>query len=272
MNDLNRLCIHTFTNKPWSLAEATSHYAKAGLGGISVWQNVVEPIGVKEAAKILNDSGLDVVSYVRGGFFPSTSAQKRAEAIDHNKKMIEEAAEIGAPLLVLVCGAEPDQSLEVSRMQITEGIEALIPFADAHQVKLGIEPLHPMYADTRSAINSLFSANEIAEQINHDRVGVVIDLYHLWWEPNLKGEILRCGQKNNIFAFHTCDWAVPTDHMLTDRELMGQGCIRTKEIRKWVEEAGFVGPIEVEIFSEKYWAMDQAVYLDLIIKAYLEHA
>ena len=184
--------------------------------------------------------------------------------------MIAEAAAINAPLLVLVCGAEPSQSLSASRSQIQQGIEALIPMASELGVKLAIEPLHPMYADTRSAINTLAQANTMAESIDSDWVGIAVDVYHLWWDEMLEKEIKRCGQNGNLDAFHICDWKIHPHDMLNDRGLMGEGCINIKQIRSWVEEAGFSGFNEVEIFSTEYWEMDQSAFLEKIIKNYQE--
>jgi sugar phosphate isomerase/epimerase len=219
---------------------------------------------------LIRDNGLDIVSLVRGGFFPDVSAQKRMVAIDENKRAIDESAELGSPMVVLVCGADPGQPLEVSRSQIRDGIEAILPYAKERNVKLSVEPLHPMYADTRSAINTLEQANDLVEAISDSELGVAIDVYHLWWDPMLRKEIVRCGEHNNIFAFHICDWLSPTNDMLTDRGLMGAGCIPVREIREWVENAGFTGYVEVEIFSEKWWAEDQYYFLEEIKKAYLE--
>lgn len=270
--DLSKLCLHSITTKPWSLEECVKKFQAAGVKGISVWQDVAESIGIKEAKKVLADSDLEVISYVRGGFFASESAKTRQQAIDKNKQLLDEAAELGAPLIVLVCGADPNQSLAESRKQIQAGIETLIPHAESNHVKLGVEPLHPMYADTRSAIVSLGQANDIVEDTNSVIVGVVIDVYHLWWDDQLETQIKRAGQKNNIFAFHTCDWKVPTNDMLNDRCLMGTGAIPTKQIRQWVEKAGFTGFIEVEIFSSEYWSLDQNIYLSKIIEAYKNYA
>lgn len=270
--ELSKLCIHTITTKPWSLEEAIEKYQAAGVGGISVWQDAAEAVGFENAGKMLAASDLEVVSYVRGGFFPHLELSGRQKAIDHNLKLLEESAMVGAPLLVLVCGAAPGQSLETSRAQIQAGIEALIPRAEALGVKLGIEPLHPMYADTRSAINTLASANDVAEAIDSEMVGIAADVYHLWWEPGLEAQIKRCGQQGNLFAFHICDWKVPTEDFLNDRGLMGEGCIPVKQIRGWVEEAGFQGFNEVEIFSTRYWSMDQNQFLSDIILAYQEHS
>ena len=265
---MSRLCIHTITTKPWSIENAIDNYVKAGVGGISVWQEAVNERDIRATGNRIREAGLDIVSYVRGGFFPSTSSRIRTEALDSNKRMIDEAQALGAPLLVLVCGADPAQSLSASCTQIQEGIEALIPYAHSAGVRLAIEPLHPMYADTRSAITTLSQANDIAESINSDDVGVAIDVYHVWWDPTLYAEISRCGTGNNLFAFHVCDWRVPTRDMLNDREIMGKGCIPVKQIREAVDATGFSGPIEVEIFSTAYWAMDQDDVLLEIVEAF----
>ncbi len=267
---LENLCVHTITNKPWRLSEALNAYSTKGIGGISIWQNIVESHGTRDVAKMLNDHSVEVVSYVRGGFFAHQSQIGRQKSIDHNKQLLDEAAEIGAPMLVLVCGAEPAQSLTTSRAQIRNGIESLIPYADSLGVKMTIEPLHPMYADTRSAINTLRQATEMAEYFNTGTVGVAVDVYHLWWDPDLQAEIARCGAHNNLQAYHICDWKVPTEDMLNDRGIMGEGCIPIKEISDWVSNAGFSGYHEVEIFSNKYWSMDQHHFLDLIIDAFIK--
>ena len=129
-----------------------------------------------------------------------------------------------------------------------------------------------MYADARSAINTLAQANDMAEELNSPYVGVAVDVYHLWWDPSLEKEIKRCGENGNLSAFHVCDWKVPTSDMLNDRGLMGEGCISVKKIRSWVEAAGFTGFNEVEVFSNNYWKENQDDFLKKIIKAYKEHS
>lgn len=272
ITDLSRLCIHTITTKPWKIEEAAEKFAAAGVRGITVWRDALEGRDVKTTGQRLREHGLEIVSLCRGGFFPSVDAAKRKAAIDGNRKAIDEAFALGAGMVVLVCGAEPRQPLHDSRAQIREGIEAVLPHAMDARVKLAIEPLHPMYADTRSAINTLGQANDMAEAIGSQWVGVAVDVYHLWWDPALEEEIARCGRNNNLFAFHICDWNVPTTDMLNDRGLMGEGCIPVKKIRGWVEDAGFDGFNEVEIFSNKFWSGDQSVFLDKIIHAYKEHS
>lgn len=267
-HDLSQLCVHTITTKPWSIEEAAQKFAGAGVNGITVWRDALEGRNPVQVGNLLHDEGLEIVSLCRGGFFPHPEEKERQRAIQENREAIEEAAALGAPLVVLVCGAHPGQSLEESRRQIVEGIQAVLPDAEQAGVQLAIEPLHPMYADTRSAINTLQQANEAAEQIGSKWVGVAVDVYHLWWDPDLEAEIRRCGRQNNLFAFHICDWKSPITDLLLDRGLMGEGCIPIRRIRSWVEDAGFDGYHEVEIFSKSYWSMNQDEYLSQIIEAY----
>lgn len=269
LTDFSKLCVHTLTTKPWNLKQCVENYSAAGIHGITIWRNVLENQNLKEAKQLLDDFGMNVVSVARGGFFPSIQKEKRQVAIEDNLFAIEQASVVGAPVIVLVCGADGRQPLEKSRDQIKEGILKILPQAKAAGVKLAIEPLHPMYAGDRSAINTLAQANEMCEEINSDFVGVAVDVYHLWWDINLQKEIKRCGQNGKLFTFHVCDWNVPTIDFLNDRGLMGEGCINIKEIRGWVEESGFSGYNEVEIFSNKYWATNQNQYLEKIKNAYL---
>jgi sugar phosphate isomerase/epimerase len=271
LEDLSRLCVHTITTKPWDIATAAKNYAAAGVKGITVWRDTLDGRDIQQTGNMLREEGLSIVSLCRGGFFPAADKNKRKAAIDDNRRAIAEAAALGAPLIVLVCGADPTQSLDDSRQQIQDGIAAVLDEASAAGVKLAIEPLHPMYADTRSAINTLAQANDMAETLNSPWVGVAVDVYHLWWDPSLEQEINRCGQHHNLLAFHVCDWNVPTSDMLLDRGLMGEGCIPIRKIRSWVEAAGFNGFNEVEIFSTRFWKEDQSAFLQKIIKAYREH-
>ena len=268
LTDLSRLCVHTITTKPWKIEEAAKNFSEAGVGGITVWRDALAGRDIRKTGELLRNLGLEIVSLCRGGFFPSIEKEKRKLSIDDNKKAIDEAAELGTKMIVLVCGAEPRQSLHDSRKQIQEGIQSLLPHAESAGIKLAIEPLHPMYADTRSAINTLSQANDMAEEINSPWVGVAVDVYHLWWDPSLQQEIKRCGENGNLLAFHICDWNVPTVDMLNDRGLMGEGCIPVPLIRGWVEEAGFDGYNEVEIFSNKFWKEEQSEFLRKKITAY----
>lgn len=270
-HSLSRLCIHTITTKPWSLEQAVEKYLLSGIKGVSVWRSALEGKNLQECDNLLKVSGLEVVSLVRGGFFTGNSKKTRSHALDENKRAIEEAKSIGADMLVLVCGATPGQSLEQSREQIRIALEALIPYAEENNIRLAIEPLHPMYADTRSAINTMRQANELAEHFNTPWLGVALDVYHVWWDPDLEQQIYQCAIHDNLYAVHLCDWKSPTVDMLNDRGIMGEGVIEIQKIIDWLKKVEYDGFYEVEIFSDYYWQMDQDKFLEKIIESYIKY-
>ena len=271
LTDFSRLCIHTITTKPWSLEKALGMYEEAGVRGISVWDMHLEDKTPSRLKQIISGSDLEIVSYVRGGFLAHLNESDRLRAIKSNLKHLDLAATVGAPLMVLVTGSDPKQSLEESRDQILMGIDTILPYATDLGIRLGIEPLHPMYADTRSAINTIAQALDICRKIGSPFVGIVVDVYHVWWDPALEESINLCGSEEKLFAFHICDWKVPTTDLLNDRGIMGEGCIPIRKIRQMAENAGFKGFLEVEIFSDHYWSIDQTIFLSKILDAYLEY-
>ncbi|MGB0373179.1 MAG: sugar phosphate isomerase/epimerase family protein [Opitutales bacterium] len=266
---IERLAIHTITTKQWDLPTAAAKYAAAGVRGMGVWRQWLEGRSIGESKQMLSDHGITPVSLVRGGIFPALSEAERQAAIDANKACLDEAAALGASQVVLVCGADTKIPLPLARQQVTEGLAACVDHAQSVGVKLAIEPLHPMYADCRSAINTIGQANDIIDQLGAEWIGIAADVYHIWWDPHLEAEIQRAGKR--ICGFHVCDWLTPTNDFLNDRGLMGEGCIDIKGIRQQVENAGFDDWIEVEVFSNRWWDRDPDEYLAEIVRAYSTH-
>src|SRR5690606_38628100 len=190
----------------------------------------------------------------RGGMFPADTAEGRQKNIEDNFRAIDEAATLGADCLVLVVGGLPGSSRDIvgARQMVADGIAAMLPHARAAGVPLAIEPLHPMYAADRACVNTLDQALDLCEQLG-EGVGVAVDVYHVWWDPNLAAAIARAGRMDRILAHHICDWLVPTTDLLLDRGMMGDGVIDLKGIRAMIEAAGYHGPQEVEIFSRDNW-------------------
>ena len=269
VTNLQQFSIHTITNKPWPVERCIEAYAAAGVGGITLWRYNFDGRDPAVVGRQIQDAGLVCTGLARGGFFPALTTAGRQAAVDGNKRAIDEAAACGAPALVLVCGALPGQALEESRKQVTEGIAACLEHARGAGVKLAIEPLHPMYADDRSAIVTTGQANDVCEALGSPaEVGIALDVYHTWWDADLEREIKRAGAAGRLLAYHVCDWRTPTEDLLNDRGLMGEGCIPLKKIKSWVQSAGFSGFEECEIFSTRRWAGDQDAYLAEVTAAY----
>jgi len=238
--------------KQYGLKDGVEACLKHGITAISPWRDHIQATGLAEAARIIKSNGLKVTGYCRGGLFPAADAAGRQAAIDDNKLMIDEAAAIGADCIILIGGGLPKGSRDIAaaRGMFFDGMAAILPHARAAKVPLAIEALHPMYAADRACISTLAEALDLCDALGKG-VGVAIDAYHLWWDPDLARQINRA--RGRILAHHICDWLVPTKDMLLDRGMMGDGVIDLPGLRRMVEAAGFHGHQEVEIFSAENW-------------------
>ncbi len=234
-----------------------------GIRGLSPWRDQVAAIGLKRAAAEIRAGGFELSGYCRGGFLTSDAAHHDA-AMDDNYRAVDEAAELQAACLVLVVGSlpqfsrpgsAPSKDIAGARRQMEDNLALLLAYARRAGVPLAIEPLHPMYAADRACVNTMRHALDICDRLDPARdgsIGVALDVYHTWWDPELEAQIARAG-RSRLLAFHVCDWLVPTTDLLNDRGMMGDGVIDIPRIRAWVEAQGFAGHAEVEIFSHAWW-------------------
>jgi len=252
------LSLNTATTRGrWGLAQAIEGCARHGIRGISPWRDLLHVMGVDKAAKAIRAHDLTVTGLCRGGMFPARDARGRKANIADNRRAIDEAQVLGAQCLVLVAGGLPEGSKDLAgaRAQVQDGIAAILPHAKAAGIPLAIEPLHPMYAADRACVNTLAQALDLCDALDRGKrgaLGVAVDVYHVWWDPQLEAQIRRAG-KRRLLAYHICDWLVPTTDLLLDRGMMGDGVIDLKKIRGWVTRAGYRGFHEVEIFSADNW-------------------
>jgi len=251
-NDRSLLSINSATVKPWTLEQLVEGCARAGLSAISPWRDIVQACGVERAGKLIRAHGMTVTGLCRGGMFTAADESGRRAALDDNRRALDEAAEIGAQCLILVAGGLPAGSRDIddARVQVRDALAALLPHARQAGVPLAIEPLHPMFAADRACVNTLAQANDLCDELGWG-VGVAVDVYHVWWDPDLKKEIARAADK--ILAYHVNDWLVPTTDLLLDRGMMGDGVIDLRAIREMVEATGYRGHCEVEILSAENW-------------------
>lgn len=269
MNEFARLSLNQKTVDRWTTRETLEGCARAEIPFVGLWREKVAEIGLRDTIRLLRELDLRVSSLCRGGFFP-TSSQTAFEAnLDDNRRAIEAAALLGTNVLVLVCGAAPNRDIGRARDTIANAIAELAPFAAQHKVRLGIEPLNPMFAADRSAIVTLEQANDIAEQHPPEQVGVVIDAYHVWWDPKCDTQIARAAKR--ILGFHVDDWIVPIPDPLLGRGMMGDGVIELRKLRRAVDRAGYTGAIEVEIFNQTIWDEPGDLVLERVKRRYIEH-
>ena len=283
MRDFSRgvaqLSINTATvRKQLALPAIIEACARRGIPAIDPWRDQVAAAGLQAMAKQIKDAGIVLSGYCRGGFFTAADAAGLKNALEDNRRAIDEAATLGASCLVLVAGALPGalqgkpahNDLGLARAQVRDGIAATLDYARQVGMPLAIEPLHPMQAAERACINTLEQALDICDALDPGRtgaLGVALDVYHVWWDPKLESQIARAGRER-LLAYHVCDWLNPTRDLLNDRGMMGDGIIELKKIRGWVEAAGYTGFAEVEIFSDRWWGIPGGEVLDTCVARY----
>jgi sugar phosphate isomerase/epimerase len=267
MDSIARLSINQQTLRNWNIPDFLEGCVAEQIPFVSLWRDKIAEIGVDETVDRLRSTGIKAASLCRGGFFPAVTTTQQRKNFEENCRAVDEAAVVGADVLVLVCGGIADRDIDRSRTMVMEGIERLLPYAEQAGVKLGVEPLHPMFAADRSVIVSLSEANGIIETFRSRYLGVVIDVYHVWWDPAVASEIARAS--GQIFGFHVNDWIVPVPDILNGRGMMGDGVIQIQRLRELVTTAGYTGPIEVEIFNEELWRMPGIKLLQLIKERFL---
>jgi sugar phosphate isomerase/epimerase len=265
---LARFSFNQATANRWPMADMVAGCAAAGVPGVGLWREQVAEYGLAKTAALVRETGLAVTSLCRGGFFATDGWY------DENRRAIDEAATLGAPVLVLVSGGLPagGRDLRAARAHVGEAIGELVPHALAAGVRLAIEPLHPMFCSDRCVVATLGQALDLAAPHPAEAVGVVVDTYHLWWDDRIWEEIDRAGSQRRIACFQVADWITPLPAgVLLGRALPGDGCVELRRFREAVEAAGYGGPIEVEVFSAELWARPGQEILDDAIAGYRQH-
>ncbi len=271
---LARFSLNQMTIRQWSVPEVADGCVAAGVRSVGLWREPVAGYGLERSARLFRDAGLTVSSLCRGGFLTTAGPAGRATALDDNRAAVDEAATLGTGVLVLVCGGLPEDSrdLDGARARVAESLAELAPYAAERHVRLAVEPLHPMFCSDRCVVSSLGQALDIAAAFPADQVGVVVDAYHVWWDPALYRQVARAGAEHRIAAFQVCDWVTPLPAgVLTGRGMIGDGCIDLRRLRRAADAAGYAGPVEVEIFNERLWAMPGPDVLRLALDRYAEH-
>ncbi|HWM05748.1 MAG TPA: sugar phosphate isomerase/epimerase family protein [Actinophytocola sp.] len=260
---MRRLSFNQATAKHWPVPEVVAGCAAAGVGAVGLWREPVAEYGLDRSAALVREAGLTVSSLCRGGFFGAP------DWLADNRLAVEEAATLGTPVLVLVCGGLFGRSLTDARARVAAGIEALVPHALDAGVRLAIEPMHPMFAADRSVVTTLGGALALAEPFPAEAVGIALDSYHVWWDERVWEQIAAAGAAGRIACVQLADWVLPLPaDVLVGRGLPGAGCVEFDRFLRAVDEAGYEGPIEVEVFNADLWARPGEEILRDTIDAY----
>ena len=268
---LARLSVNHKTVEGWALPDFVDGVAAAGLQAIGTWREPVAEYGLDRTAKLVRDAGLRISSHCRGGFLTAVEPAERAAAVEDNRRAIDEAATLGADCLVMVVGGLPDGSRDLvgARQRVTDALAELAPYAGERGVRLALEALHPMYCADRAVLSTLAQALDLAGPFPVAQVGVVVDTFHVWWDPEVWRSIERAGER--IASFQVCDFLmpIPADALMA-RGYMGDGVIDFPPFVDAVEAAGWTGDVEVEIFNADVWARPKTEVVETVKQRYLD--
>lgn len=269
MADLSNLAIHQITfGDRLPFRECVECLARHGVRRIAIWRDKLHEVGVDEGNRILQGNGIRVTGLSVGGLATSPDPREWQAAVEENRRVIDEAARIGAEHVVTISGGLADDSSDLAgaRQRTLDAIARMLPHAKATGVRIGIEPLHPMMCAIRGVLCTLEQANDWCDALgDEESVGLVVDAYLVWWDPNMEREIERAGSR--ICAFHVSDWLRETQDLRLDRGMPGDGVIDIPAIRRAVWRAGYEGALEVEIFSaRKWWLRDPDEIVETIKK------
>ena len=261
-NDLSSLALNTGTlghnldghGAGWSPERVIDACAARDLGGIVWWRRELGE-RARDIGERVRAAGLEVVGLCRSPFLVGPLAPPtRTAVLDDFEGSIETAATLGAATLTIVVGGVESgtRGLDESLRRVADVLAEVAPRAADAGVTLALEPLHPVYAGDRSCLVTVRDALALCDAVDHPALAVAVDVYHVWWDRTL-GETLAGAGAGRIAGLHLCDWLAETRDVLLDRGMMGDGVADIRGIRRMVEEAGYRGPCEVEIFSARDW-------------------
>ena len=260
---LDDLCVHQVSlSGQCDFAGSLAVLQHAGISRTALWTPMIESCGIAEARRIWNDSDMGAESLCVAWLFEGEVALRNR---------LDLADMFGARTLVLITGGFEDLAatgysggIEHARSLLIDRLGAAAELAANHRVRLAFEPLHPMVCGFRSVVSSLGEALDILDQLDdgHD-IGLAIDAYALWWEHDLATKLMRAGDR--ILNYHVSDWLSDTRDIRLDRGMPGDGQIALLDWRRMIEAAGYLGPVEVEIFSRDRWWKTPAKSMTAVI-------
>jgi sugar phosphate isomerase/epimerase len=252
----------------WSTPQLLEGCARAGYGGAGLWRHRIQDVDLVAIRKLAQSLGMQISSLCRGGFF-LVAGDDGLDRAEDNRRAVDQAWELRAQTLVLVCGPAPDRDLRAARQAVADAIADLSLYARTANMPLAIEAMHPLYCADRSVVVTLAQALSMAAtatQVSGWGVGVMLDSYHLWWDPDLESSIHQAA--GHILGLQLADWVVPLSDPLNGRGMPGDGSIDFASFRRLVSETGYRGLDEVEIFNPAIWGRDPAEITELTAARY----
>lgn len=267
------LSLNQATTRGHGLRETAAAAAEAGIQQLGLWIEPVNEIGIPAARQILADLQLSASSISRTGFVADKSGQELRSALEDARRAIDMAYELGRPPVTFIAGGLPDNSriIRSAEGRVHDALEQLVPYAAEAGVRLMLEPIHPLFAAQRSIVTTTAQALRMIADLPSEQVGVLVDTYAVWWDPEILDSLGEAGDR--IAGFQVSDFGLPLPlpENMNGRLMIGDGCIDFAALLGAARAAGYRGPVEVEIFNEDLWALPLETIISQTVSSFNKH-
>jgi sugar phosphate isomerase/epimerase len=248
-----RVSVSQITTFQSSFAEDVRAYAAARLDGIGVWELKLAEGGDPEALELLEASGLAVAAAVPE--VPSIlplpllgGPEDPAERVDAYCRSLERLAPFNPSGCVLLTGTAEGRDPDEARAIVTDGLATIGAEAARLGLRVGLEPYQRDGGEPWTIVSSIPEAIDLlGDAGDPSAIGIQFDIWHLWNTPTLYDDI--ASELHRFTGVHVSDVREPTRGW-ADRALPGDGSADVPSILRALDEAGWDGLYDIEIFSD----------------------
>jgi sugar phosphate isomerase/epimerase len=156
--------------------------SSAGVARLGLQRRPVEEFGVARAAALVRRAGLTITSYAGGGYWATDGPHV---SLSDNLRFLDDAAELGTNVVGVQAGGIRSGDRRLPRARVAEGLRELALYAAERNIKLAIEPVHPMFCPDVSVLATMRQALDWIDAVDHPAVGMLVDVSHVAWDPEL---------------------------------------------------------------------------------------
>jgi sugar phosphate isomerase/epimerase len=245
-----RVAVSQLTTLRWSLPEALAGYRQGGLPAIGLWLRKLQERGLEQAIEEVRQSGLLVSTVGWIGGFTGGRSGSWEQAVQQGRLALWTASRVGAPAVTVITGPQRTHIRKHARRLVVQALKALAPMAARCGVKLSLQPMHPVYRQSWTFLNSLDDCLELLDQVGDPWVGLAYSPFQLCEESQLLSRVPELISR--IASVHLSDCAGPP-RCEQDRPLPGEGKLPLAEHVVALETAGFRGLYEIDPWTRDLW-------------------
>jgi sugar phosphate isomerase/epimerase len=250
---LPRFSVNQMTTLRASLEEDLTARVQAGVSAIGLWRKKIDETGESATVEALLKSGLDVTTLSYAGGFSGSAGLQFREALEDGYDALFTAAACGARTLIISPGARARYTARHEFRLVTQAIRELSFVAEELDVQLAVMPRTERHAGRWTSLHTLEQALVLCDATGRKNVGVVYDTFYLAEDGDALSVAEQCAER--IFVLQLSDTLTPGGAEYAQC-VPGTGNLPIQDTIQCLFQNGFVGDIDVQIFSERLWKED----------------